>query len=157
MREIIVRIVEGTGNGEPSSDAKLEEEEKEKNSSKNSVKKVAAAYVTEQALSLLLNEAQYFFGKWENLNEDYVGQNNMQNTMRILNSVAGLATSTIAGGMVAGPLGMVVGATVGLMKNIINTQHTMREYRENVYQQIYSNYFFGTRVGFVNGGRGTEN
>lgn len=116
VREVVVRIVSETQGGE-----KPEEEKPESNDKEEKPKSIFSV------TTLLVNEAfqmtkravtqiaSYEIGKSFNLNDDYIGQNSMNNALGLVNKGVSLATATIAGAMMGsagGPLGAIVGGTI---------------------------------------------
>lgn len=117
VREVVVRIVSESqgGSGRP------EEEKPEGNEEQNKPKSIFSA------TTLLVNEAfqmakravvqiaSYEIGKSFTLNDDYIGQNAMNNALGLINKGVSLATATAAGAMMGsagGPWGAIIGGTL---------------------------------------------
>lgn len=172
MRTIEIRIVSQTSDS-PSPDAKGDDTEvkndsnqdKKKNSKATTATYLAASYITKNIVSEVITEAQYFYGKYATISEDYKGQTNVQNAMKTISMASSFTFSSLAGAKlgstVGGLPGAIVGAIVGAVTNVVKTvstgMHGAADSISQIRQQAYSNYFYGERAGYADGSQGTEN
>jgi hypothetical protein len=169
-RTITIRILEEKTNAEPSPAANTQNENEPKPSGKESDKKkgsgayMLSAFISQNVVGTIRNQAEYYASKYLSMTEDYGWQTNIENAKTAINIAGSLANS--------GVMGYAMGATVsagwGVAMAIVNVattavKTTMSGIRgveneiESIHQQAYSNYFNSTRVGYVDGNRGTEN
>ena len=106
----------------------------------------------------------YQLNRQFNLDEDYKAQMTMNNTLNIIGGITGMVGSTATGallGLKYGPVGAVVGATIGLASNLVTSaiQYYQKKDQENLrLTQIRHDATFNQmRLGLIDGGRGTEN
>lgn len=171
MRTIEIKILSQMPDS-PSPDAKDDDTEVKPDTNQDAKKAkkptsmayLAAAYITKNIVTEVISEAQYFYGKYASLTEDYKGQTNVQNAMKTVSMVSNLTFSALAGakmGSVAGPYGAVAGAVVGAATSIVKAVTSgLRDAADSIAQirqQAYSNYFYGERAGYADGSQGTEN
>lgn len=116
VREVVVRIVSETQGGSGRPEEETPESNKEEKPKK--IFTVTTLLVNEafqMAKRAVTQIASYEIGKSFNLNDDYVGQNAMNNALGLVNKGVSLATATIAGAMMGsagGPWGAIVGGTL---------------------------------------------
>ena len=124
-----------------------------------------AIEAAEYSMGFAKRAAEDYIDSWWLLEEDYVGQTNVNNAKTVIGIVSNIGKSTINGALtgakVGGAVGAVVGAAIGLGKSVTDTVFGARkvlvdEYR-SLEQTAYSQYFSGVRNGLISGSRGTEN
>ena len=127
-------------------------------------KNVLVNQVFESAKNNLKTIILYQLNRQFNLDEDYKAQMTMNNTLNIIGGITGMVGSTATGallGLKYGPVGAVVGATIGLASNLVTSaiQYYQKKDQENLrLTQIRHDATFNQmRLGLIDGGRGTEN
>jgi len=159
-REVIIRIIseEGSVSASPSANqsAKASSPSTDASKSKSKARTAFAAYVTSQAVSQIMSQGEYYFGKYLNSSDNYTLANMVSNAKTVVSSLSSIASATIAGS-VFGPVGAVLGFAFSAGSTVIQALDNYGSAIQNIHQQAYSNYFYGTRAGFVDGGRGTNN
>lgn len=99
------------------------------------------------------------------LTENYIGQQDYQNTKNIINKgksfIGSLATGFVAGAATGGVGGSVIGSVIGAVTWGANQQIQHKTDLSSYYQQLnaanFNTQFNRTRAGLVNEGRGTDN
>ena len=121
-----------------------------------------SAYNT--AKNTIKNQTFYYAQKYFDLTENYIAQQNLSNTMTAISKVAGFGSSVLGGaisGAEGGVPGMVVGAIIGGSTWAINEGltlfHTYQEQNRMINLDKMQSTFAMTRMGLIDGGRGTEN
>ena len=116
---VVLKTIGGTGgaNAEESGEQKVSTESSAKD---KSVAKSVYGALAMQAANAAINEMtawiSYEVNKYLTLNDDYIGQRNLQIAMQAVNwgtSAASTIGSTAMMGSAAGPVGAVIGAIVG--------------------------------------------
>ena len=176
-RTITIRII-SQSNSAPSPDAKEEDANKPSQSasvgsgsgneggggSKAAVA-FAAYYFTKQTLQTIKSTVMLGYSRYQNLTEDYQGQQVMQNAQAVIGEVASVGGATISGAMtgakIGGPWGAVIGAVLGTVTGIAGAVNkraeTFAQQEKQLHEEAYSLYFNTERAGMVNYSRGTEN
>lgn len=99
------------------------------------------------------------------LSEDYLSQNALNNTQKLLGKAGGIASSMISGAMVGSALapgvGTIVGAVLGTGFNIASEAlagtERLSQYYSSLNSASFQSEFSAHRAGLLNEGRGTEN
>ena len=167
MRNITVKIISETVQDSPSADngaddnkaPSPEADDKKKISAVNSF----ASQITKTITSEIVSDANYYMGRYYSMAEDYKGQQNNANTMKIINMTTGLASTSFRFGKLGaafGPIGAVIGATIGVGVSLArNYMSATKEYNNAmlaIQENAYSNYFYSERAGYIDGSRGTN-
>lgn len=120
-------------------------------------KNVLAHYTLRQAWNLTKNSAMFYIGRGFNLSENYKGEQDLQNTINVLNQFTNGAQTIIGGAMMGGPVGAIIGAGVWIGGQVLNAikKYDAQE-RMLVTMNIQSS-FQQTRLGLIDNGRGTQN
>lgn len=116
VREVVVRIVSESqgGSGRPEEETP-ESSEEQKPSKIFTVTTLLMNEAFQMAKKAVTQIASYEIGKSFTLNDDYIGQNAMNNALGLINKGVSLATATIAGAMMGsagGPWGAIIGGTL---------------------------------------------
>jgi len=172
MRTIEIRILSQASDS-PSPDAKDDStdiksdanQDAKKEKKPTSVAYLSAYYLTKNFISEAIGEAQYFYGKYATMSEDYKGQTNVQNAMKTISmassltfsALAGAKMGSLAGGLPGAIVGAVAGAAISATKTATSGLHNAADSVAQIRQQAYSNYFYGERAGYADGSQGTEN
>lgn len=171
-RTITIRIISEDQNAAPSpnpsdgaSDKEAPSPKASNSSSKEKSKSLFAQLnIREKAKNLVIQEAEFYTGKYLSATEDYRAQTTLQNVKNTINGAFSIYASMKTGatlGASAGPYGAIAGAAIGATMAIVSkVQGEMSKYSEAaqaVIENAYSNYFYGTRAGLASGGYGTEN
>lgn len=116
------------------------------------------------AKSAVKQMAMYEINKYFSLTENYKAQQDMQNTLTTISKVASFGTTVAAGaitGAAGGPVGAAFGAIVaaaGWVGNeIISAKQTFETQERNLATMNNASVFQLTRMGLVDGGRGSYN
>lgn len=126
--------------------------------------------------SVLLNQAyqytktavksivSYQINRYFSLTEDYKSEQILSNTLNIIGKVSALGSAIGAGaitGSAAGPVGTAIGAVVGAAGWTINEAiqgvHRFDQVGIQLNQMRYDVAFAKTKLGLIDGGKGTEN
>lgn len=171
-RTITIRIISEDQNAAPSpvpSDNQQDNETPSPKASNSSSKEqskslFAQMHLANKAKDFIIQEAEYYTGKYLSVTEDYKMQNTLQNVKNTIQFGFSIYSSAKAGaalGAAAGPAGSVAGAVIGATMAVAQKVQSAISTNYDSYQAIienaYSNYFYGTRAGFASGGYGTEN
>lgn len=167
-QKITITIIDETGGSAAPSPAQDEDEsQNEKDKKKKSIlspKQHLALSYMEQFGSQVLTAAQEAIDTRYSLEEDYVGQTNLQNAVKAISIASGFAKSIYTGavsGAKAGAVGAVVGAVVSSSlyagKTILAAQISLTNQARSMDQQAYGQYFNSVRYGLINDSHGTEN
>lgn len=161
-REVIIRIIsEGGESLSPSPSAnqgtKSTSPTVDADKAKSKARTAFATYVTSQAVSQIISQGEYYFGKYLSSSDNYTLANMVSNAKKVVSAGSSLIASTIAGGVSFGPVGAALGFAFSAGNTVIQALDNYGSAIQNIHQQAYSNYFYGTRAGFVDGGRGTSN
>ena len=174
MRKITIQIIQSAENGANSPSANNGANDKDSPKADVTDKKRidAAQSIAHQITSNILTQVKstgdYYVGRYYSMTEDYKGQNNSQNAMRVINLVAGTAASSASMGMAsmtllgsvlgpaAGAIGAAVGAVMSLTNEVIKTKNEYNEAMLAIQENAYSNYFYSERAGYADMGRGTN-
>lgn len=133
---------------------------------KSGVKKsMAITTMASIATQFVFMQASRDISRYYALEEDYKGNQNGEVAKTILNDIASVGGTALAGGVAGfqagGWVGAVIGAVGGAASGIVNAQNTKaRAYLDAAYsinEANYQNYFRGTRAGLVGGSQNTEN
>lgn len=130
-------------------------------------KNVAFYEAYSQAKSLVKSSVLIHAFKYYNLTENYQAEQDLNNTMSVLEHIGGIAAS-IVGGAVTGaqvsggtPIGAAIGAAAGAITsvagNIINGYKAWDSQNINLTTMNKQSAFQQTRLGLVDDGRGTMN
>ena len=127
--------------------------------------KFAAYQITKKVIATVNYEADYYFGKYVELTEDYHTGVNVQNAKTVISTIGSVFGSAASVGFMGfkfgGPVGAVIGAVAGagmsVISSYISAKNTYNDAIANIHENVYSNYFYGTRAGYADGSRGTEN
>ncbi len=124
----------------------------------------AEMHLASKAKDFVIQEAEYYTGKYLAVTENYRMQTAIQNAKSFVNGAFSIYASAKAGavaGSAAGPAGAAAGAAIGATLAIANKVQSAISENYDAYQAIidnaYSNYFYSERAGFASGGYGTEN
>lgn len=173
-RKITIEILSSEG------DSSQKKEQKPENDVKKAINKIMhpiknsslgdkASFVIinqafQQAKQMLVQGADYMFGRYYSLTEDYIGQTNYQNIKTAYSKVASGASSIIGGaltGASAGPAGAVIGAVIGAISwgfgEYTQNQAILSNYYQDLNSANFNTQYNRTRAGLINEGRGTEN
>lgn len=173
-RKITIEILSSEGDSSQTKEQKPENDVKKalnkimhplKNSSlSDKASFVVVVYALEQARKMLVQGADYMFGRYYSLTEDYIGQTNYQNIKTAYGKVTGGVSSIFGGALVgslAGPVGAVAGAVIGAFSWGVGEHTQNQSILSNYYQDLNSTnlntQYNRTRAGLINEGRGTEN
>ena len=110
-----------------------------------------------KAKAALKREAMYEINKYFSLTENYKAQQDMNNTLATIEKVTGFGTAVIAGAMAGGPGGAVVGALAYVGSEIIQTYQRFDQQNRNLATMNVESTFQLTRMGLIDGGRGSYN
>lgn len=160
-REVIIRIIsEGGESLSPSPSAnqgtKSTSPTVDADKAKSKARTAFATYVTSQAVSQIISQGEYYFGKYLASSDNYTLANMASNAKKVVSTGSSIISSTIAGS-VFGPVGAALGFAFSVGSTAISALDNYGSAIQSIHQQAYSNYFYGTRAGFVDGGRGTNN
>lgn len=123
-----------------------------------------ATYAFKSAANAVMQVATYDISKFFNLRDDYIAEMRFNNVKTAVEKVKGLTGAISAGvgiGAAAGPAGMMAGAAIGMASWIVT--ELISSYQRAETQRIaldtakYQSAFQLTRLGLIDGGRGTEN
>ncbi len=171
-RTITIRIIDEDQKAAPSPDPKSNEPKKSvpdpKASSASSKEKskslFAQMHISSKAKDFVVQEAEYYTGKYFAVTENYKMQTTLQNVKNTISGAFSIYASAKSGAMLgaaAGPAGAAAGAAIGATLAIASkVQSGINAYSDAaqaIIDNAYSNYFYGERAGFVLGGYGTEN
>lgn len=123
------------------------------------------SYVTQNVISTIKQQAEYYGSKYLSMTENYTTQTNIENAKSTIGGVVGIASSGVQGyatGAVMGGGGLgvamaVISMITGIARTTLSALNNYENQIEQIHQQSYGNYFNSVRVGYVDGGRGTEN
>lgn len=159
-RKIVIEIrnldsIKGNSLSYQVNKSKTEEEKMKKQ--KEKAKVILANQAFEQTKSLIKQAVNTSLNKYYHMKEDYM----LENDVNAINMVIGKATSfvtTVAGGFVAGgPVGAVIAGAGAIISEGISVKNRW----DGIYAEInatnYNKTFTKTRMGLVDGGKGTEN
>lgn len=152
MKTIEIRIF--SEKQAPSPDVDNEE------SNEKSKKRVDTKRIVKRALQTTATEAEYYYGKYINISEDYKTGRFIQNAKNIISTSVSLfnaAKAGLEGALIGGPVGAIIGVVSSITSMVYSNTKNYADQIENIHQNIYSNYFYSQRAGFVDGSSGTEN
>lgn len=109
-----------------------------------------ASQVVSTAIST--SQSRYF-----SLSENYIAENNYQNTMTAINRGKSLVSAISAGTITMGPIGGVVAGAGWIASNYFIERNAESSYYQNINATSMQTQFSRVRAGLVNGGKGTEN
>lgn len=164
-RTITIRIISEDQSAAPSSnpaDNESDEETPKPDASSDSSKKkskslFAKMHIGREAKNFVIQEAEYYTGKYLSTTENYKVETTLQNAKTFINGTFDLATSIAAGAKLGGVPGAIVGAALSVSKQVQSAISTNYNAYQAIIENAYSNYFYGERAGFASGGYGTEN
>lgn len=155
--------------GSSSSSSSKRADSSEQEGGKASKFLVQAAVNQAHALAgLVVSQAEYQFGKYTQLTEDYTTQNGLAHFKAVQNlaksAIEPVVSYTAQGASMGGPIGAAVGFIAGVVQsgmNLINIEEARRKEFESAYEQLdtiaYSKYYYGSRAGYIDMSAGTEN
>lgn len=164
-RTITIRIISEDQSAAPSPNPSDNEDGKWKpspdasadSSKKKSKSLFAKMHIASEAKNLVIQEAEYYTGKYFAVTEDYRAQTALQNAKTLISGSFGIAATTAAGFKLGGVPGAIIGATLSVAKQVKSAINTNYDSYQAIIENAYSNYFYGTRAGLASGGYGTEN
>lgn len=131
--------------------------------SKEQIKKVSFKAIKEVG-GATVDLIDYSINKNLQLTENYIGQQEMANLESQMEKVSSFATSISSGftmGAAAGPIGIAIGVTAGLITWGVSQSISYNRELSNYYRQLNATnaqtQWNSARMGFIDGGRGTEN
>lgn len=124
----------------------------------------AGNMVATKVANAVFNESERLMGSYETISEDYKLGTAVQNTKTILSLAGNAVGSTLSGAMtgmqIGGPVGAAIGAALGLVssgvKSYVNASRDYNDALTAIQKNAYSNYFQGSRSGYMDGGRGSN-
>lgn len=114
-------------------------------------------HAIEEAVSMLYSEGIHFYGKYTQLEENYIAQNAVSVASSAIGIASTMTSSIGAGAAIGGPIGAAVGAAIGAAKIGTNIMHMYENAYRELDEKAYSKYFYSSRYGLIDGNRGTEN
>ena len=175
-RNIVIELkLQGSGNGNSLSQKNTDEKETQPDFStllhpikaieKETLGKNIVVYQAyQQAKSMIKQSAMYEINKYFSLTENYKAQQDMNNTLATIGKVTGFASTVMAGavaGAKLGPVGAAAGAiaaAVGYAANEgIQTYQRFEQQNRNLATMNVQSSFQLTRMGLIDGGRGSYN
>lgn len=164
-RTITIRIISEDQSAAPSPDPNDNSDGKDKpspnasnDSSKNKSKSLFAKMnIAGKAKDFVLQEAEYYTGKYLTVTEDYRAQTTLQNAKNTISGAFGLYASISSGAKLGGVPGAIIGATLAIANKVQSAISTNFDSYQAIIDNAYSNYFYGERAGYASGGYGTEN
>lgn len=110
--------------------------------------------LSKQTISNAINKS---LTRYATLTEDYMTEQDLGNTMKVINFSANSVFAVSA----AGSMGGVAGAGIALaaigVNTVINLQSRLSSYYQSLNASNFNQQFTATRLGLVDGGKGTEN
>lgn len=110
-----------------------------------------------KAKAMLKQEAMYEINKYFSLTENYKAQQDMNNALATIEKVTGFGTAVIAGAMTGGPWGAVAAGVGYVGSEIIQTYQRFDQQNRNLATMNVESTFQLTRMGLIDGGRGSYN
>lgn len=158
--EIIERAVK-TANASAEQDKKAMPDATDKR--KIDMTQRSASRLTSTILRTAESDAISYYGKYAQVSEDYAGSSAFSNSMKVVSLVqqAGKQAASLVVDAATGNIPALVIDTLTSLTQAYNTyRQTWQEYNqalEQLNQNAFSNYFYGARAGYADGGRGTNN
>lgn len=164
-RTITIRIISEDRGAAPSpnpadndDDGKNPNPDASSDSSKKKGKSLfAKMHIADEAKNFVIQEAEYYAGKYLSVTEDYRAQTTLQNAKNTINGAFGLYASIAAGAKIGNVPGAIIGAAMAVSKQVQSAISANYDSYQAIIENAYSNYFYGTRAGLASGGHGTEN
>ena len=117
-----------------------------------------------EAIKFAKASANFAWSRYTTLQEDYIGEQFVNNVETTINKATGAINSVAQGAMtgsVFGTAGAVTGALIGAVSyaggQYIQYQQRMSGYYRSLNSSNYQAEFSQTKLGLINNGRGTEN
>lgn len=176
-RNIVIELKLKDSNGGNSLSSKSTEDKKEseldlsallhpiKTVEKNTLgKNVVVFQAYQYAKSAIKQMAMYEINKYYSLTENYKAQQDMSNSLTSISKVTGFGSTIVAGAMTGsslGPVGTVAGAIVAAVGYAANegiqTYQRFEQQNRNLATMNVQSSFQLTRMGLIDGGRGSYN
>ena len=117
-----------------------------------------SVYVNQLAnsgISALKSAFNFAKSNYGNFTGDYLGQQKIDNTFSVANTLLSFGSSVFSGAMVGGIPGAMVGAVVGAINIGVNAWQNSVEYNNTITKTNYTSSFNSQRIGIVltNGNR----
>lgn len=152
--EIIIRFTQGDAET-PSPDAEpvnTTGEKQVQSSTSNMFRTGFFLYAAKKAYSgakqITINEAKYQLNKYFRLTDNYLGQQNMNIALGIVNRVANFGLSVASGFMIGGIPGAIVTAGIDITKNILEIAHNYEQENINLQKMDNQLQFNRQRAGY---------
>ena len=134
-KEIVIRIINEQGTDKKKADVTGENQEKSTDALSTAAMTTLLQKAARQVKGMVINEAKYQINKYFQLTDDYLGQQNLNIALNVVNKVWNTGLSVFAGAKVgasAGPIGAVAGAV--LMASV-STIGTLQQISHNYEQE----------------------
>lgn len=99
----------------------------------------------------------YAINRNYNLREDYMSEVALNNTFSLINKISSAGSAIAAGALVGGIPGAVIGGVGWLGNEIMSAYQKYDQQQIGLNEMNYQSTFQRTRMGLIDGGRGTEN
>ena len=130
---------------------------KSEDNSSNALTTILLHQFLTQAKNSIKNFATYEFGKYFQLSENYMAEQDMQNALTAINKVSSFATATVGGAILGGPVGAVIGGVGWAANEGFQMYQKAEQNQIQLNQTNYETAFSRTRAGLYDNGRGTLN
>lgn len=156
-RKVTIEIITSEESKKGTKPKAKDKEGKIKRSEFDKLESVLINQAFNQAKSVVTQAVNSSLNRYYNMKEDYMLENQINQARNVINKTKSLAT-TIAGGVSVG--GAVGGAIVGVGW-AVSESITLNNRWKDIYAEInatnYNQTFTKSRLGLVDGGKGTEN
>lgn len=156
-RKIVVEIISTQGEGETTPPKPTDNDGKVKRNEKEQLKSVLLNQAYNQAKKLVVQSVNSTLSRYYNMKEDYMLENNVNAIKTIIGKTSSFATTVAGGAMIGGVAGGVIAGVGWLGSEAINVSNMWKDTYAQINATNYNKTFTKSRLGLIDGGRGTEN
>lgn len=125
------------------------------NALKKSFPKSAVAY--NYAKNAIKSTVSYALNRNFSLKEDYMSEVGLNNALSVIDRISSFSTALTLGASIGGPIGAGISAVGWVSNEVISAFQKYDRQQISLNEMNYQSTFSRTRMGLIDGGRGTEN
>lgn len=157
-RKIVIEIVTSSEEEKENKTPKpTDNEGKVKRKETKALENILLNQAYNQAKSLVSQSVNSSLNRYYNMKEDYMLENNVNAIKQVYNKTKSLATTIVSGTMVGGAVGSAIAGIGWVVSEGINISNRLKDTYAEINATNYNKTFTKTRLGLVDGGKGTEN
>ena len=159
-RKVTIEIITSEESKKNKNDTKPKAKDKEGKINRSEFDKLASVLINQaynQAKSLVTQSVNSSLSRYYNMKEDYMLENNVNAIKQVYSKTSSLATTIVGGTMVGGVVGGAIAGVGWAVSEGINISNKWKDVYAEINATSYNKTFTKTRLGLVDGSKGTEN